>query len=224
MVWEEKHQIGLGNSFGQRRAAVDGAHGNCVGDGRRGADSSDRAIEPAWRKERPKDAPIRPVPTMATFFTGKAPAPTDRVDRRKRLSHFGPHLFAFCGAGAFRLPTGLFTLPHGRGSGMVRPTAGAMIRNCDINSSNCSKRSDCAPSLRAWSGSGCTSISKPSAPAATAARPMGATMSRRPVPCEGSAMMGRCESFFTTGWRKCPSYCACRVSKVRMPRSHRITS
>ena len=34
-------------------------------------------------------------------------------------------------------------------------------------------------------------------PTTTAAMAMGSTISRRPVPCEGSTMMGRCESFFT---------------------------
>ena len=34
------------------------------------------------------------------------------------------------------------------------PTAAAMSFNCSINSPNCSGRSDCAPSLRARSGSG----------------------------------------------------------------------
>src|SRR5207247_334542 len=39
----------------------------------------------------------------------------------------------------------------------------------------------------------------PSAPAATAARAMGITLSRSPVPCDGSAMMGKCDSLCTTG-------------------------
>jgi hypothetical protein len=37
---------------------------------------------PAWRKARPKDAPIRPVPTMTTLFMREAPA-----GRRNRLPH-----------------------------------------------------------------------------------------------------------------------------------------
>jgi hypothetical protein len=64
----EEDQVGLGNGFGERRAAVDGAGGNGVGDGARGADPGDRPSNPAWRKARPKDEPIRPVPTMATLF------------------------------------------------------------------------------------------------------------------------------------------------------------
>src|SRR5690348_510530 len=82
---------------------------------------------------------------------------------------------------------------------ILRPTAGAIMRNCAISSSSCSKWSDCAPSESACSGSLCTSSSKPSAPAATAARAMGTTLSRRPVPCEGSASMGKWESFLMTG-------------------------
>jgi len=40
---------------------------------------------------------------------------------------------------------------------------------------------------------------QPSAPAAQSARAMGAYFIAAPVPCEGSATMGKCESFFTTG-------------------------
>ena len=47
------------------------------------------------------------------------------------------------------------------------------------------------PSLTAASGSGWTSRIKASAPAATAARLMAGTSSRKPVPCEGSATTGR---------------------------------
>ena len=53
---------------------------------------------------------------------------------------------------------------------------------------------DWAPSDSAWSGSGCTSIIRPSAPAATAARAIGITFERTPVPWLGSAMIGRCDS------------------------------
>src|ERR1700758_4101462 len=64
----------------------------------------------------------------------------------------------------------------------VRPTAGAITRNSFINVANCSGNSDCAPSESALSGLLCSSISSASAPAATAARAIGATLSRRPVP------------------------------------------
>ena len=79
------------------------------------------------------------------------------------------------------------------------PTAGAITFNWPTSWANCSGYSDCAPSERALSGQLCTSISRPSAPAAMAARPMGATFSRRPVPCEGSARIGKWESFLTIG-------------------------
>jgi len=81
----------------------------------------------------------------------------------------------------------------------VLPTAAAIARTCCIISLNCAGVRVCAPSLKARSGSGCTSTIRPSAPAATDARAMGSTWSRRPVPCDGSPTMGRCESFFTTG-------------------------
>ena len=83
---------------------------------------------------------------------------------------------------------------------MVRPTAGAIIRNWPISSSNCSGSSDCAPSLRAWSGSGCTSIEQ----TVGARGHRGARHRQQPyrgVPCRATdrPTIGRCESFFTTG-------------------------
>src|ERR1700733_4549745 len=74
---------------------------------------------------------------------------------------------------------------------MFRFTAVAMMRSWSISLSNCSGNSDCAPSESALSGLGCTSMSSPPHPAAPAAGAMGATLSRRPTPCEGSASMGR---------------------------------
>src|SRR5437879_1477344 len=53
---------------------------------------------------------------------------------------------------------------------MRRPIAGAMMRSSPMSCANWPGSSDCAPSESAWSGSLCTSISKPSAPAATVAR------------------------------------------------------
>ena len=64
----------------------------------------------------------------------------------------------------------------------------------------------------------------PSAPAATAARAMGITLSRSPVPCDGSAMMGRCDNLCTTGMAVRSNTLRVAVSNPRMPRSHRITS
>ena len=42
----EEDQIGLGNGFGERRAAVDGPRGHGVGDGARGTDPGDWSLEP----------------------------------------------------------------------------------------------------------------------------------------------------------------------------------
>src|ERR1700721_2267057 len=67
---------------------------------------------------------------------------------------------------------------------MFRFTAVAMMRSWSISLSNCSGNSDCAPSESALSGLGCTSISSPSHPAATAARARGETVSRRPTRAE----------------------------------------
>src|SRR5215469_12013930 len=107
---------------------------------------------------------------------------------------------------------------------MLRPTAGAIIRNRCINSANCSGNNDCAPSESAWSGSGCTSISNASAPAASDAHAIGATLSRNPVPCDGSDVIGRCDSLCTIGIAEISSVLRVYVSKVRIPRSHRIMS
>src|SRR5262249_45268133 len=60
---------------------------------------------------------------------------------------------------------------------MCRSTASAIRRRRCINRSNCSGSSDCAPSQSAFSGSWWTSISNPSAPAATAAWAIGGTLS-----------------------------------------------
>src|ERR1700722_2231334 len=73
---------------------------------------------------------------------------------------------------------------------MFRFTAVAMMRSWSMSLSNYSGNNDWAPSERALSGWGCTSISSPSHPAATAARAMGATLSRRPTPWEGSGTPG----------------------------------
>ena len=93
-----------------------------------------------------------------------------------------------------------------------------------ISCANWSGNSDCAPSERALSGLGCTSTMMPSAPAATAARAIGITLSLSPVPCDGSAMIGRCESLCTTGIAVRSNTLRVDGSKPRMPRSHRITS
>src|SRR5262245_1184878 len=55
------------------------------------------------------------------------------------------------------------------------------------------------------------------------ARAIGITLSRRPVPWLGSTRMGRWLSFLTTGIAEMSSVLRVAFSKVRMPRSHRIT-
>ena len=63
----------------------------------------------------------------------------------------------------------------------------------------------------------------PSAPHATEALAIGATRSQCPVPCEGSTTTGRWQSFLSTGTAFRSSVNRVAGSKVRMPRSQRIT-
>src|SRR6185295_4733379 len=104
-----------------------------------------------------------------------------------------------------------------------RSTAWATFRTRAISAANRSGFSDWGPSESASSGLGCTSISKPSAPAATAAIAIDSTYSQCPVPWLGSTTTGRCVSFLSTGTALRSSVKRVAVSKVRMPRSHRIT-
>src|SRR2546430_16723085 len=66
----------------------------------------------------------------------------------------------------------------------------------------CAGNIDCAPSLSAWSGSQWTSMINPSAPAATAARAIGATMSRRPAPWLGRSEERRVGKSVDLGGRR----------------------
>src|SRR5207245_529161 len=63
----------------------------------------------------------------------------------------------------------------------------------------------------------------PSAPAATPAMAIASTSSQWPVPWLGSTKMGRCESFLTTGTAFRSSVYRVEASKVRIPRSQRMT-
>ena len=63
----------------------------------------------------------------------------------------------------------------------------------------------------------------PSAPAAVAASAMGLTIHEMPVAWLGSTITGRWVSFFSTGMAAMSRVARLSVSKVRMPRSHRIT-
>ena len=76
----------------------------------------------------------------------------------------------------------------------------------------------------AFSGSGCTSTMMPSAPTAAAARLSGSTRSRRPAAWLGSTMTGRWLSSLSTGTAVRSSVKRYAVSKVRMPRSQRMTA
>jgi len=51
----------------------------------------------------------------------------------------------------------------------------------------------------------------------------GATRYHLPVPCDGSATTGRCESFLSSGIALMSNVLRVYFSKVRIPRSHRIT-
>src|SRR5213594_4081996 len=82
---------------------------------------------------------------------------------------------------------------------------------------------DSSPSQRAHSGLEWTSISNPSAPAATAALDIGATRFHLPVAWLGSTITGKWDNSFRVGTAaksRVLRYC---VSKVLMPRSQSIT-
>ena len=63
---------------------------------------------------------------------------------------------------------------------------------------------------------------RPSAPAARAARDMGSTSSALPQPWLGSTITGRWVSFLSTGTAEMSKVLRVAVSKVRIPRSHRM--
>src|SRR6266851_4709126 len=89
---------------------------------------------------------------------------------------------------------------------------------------NCAMSSDCAPSLMAFSGAGCTSTINPSAPIATPARESAGTRLLLPVAWLGSRITGRCVNSFSAGIAAISQVFRVTVSKVRIPRSHKITS
>src|SRR5260370_22094950 len=108
-----------------------------------------------------------------------------KMSGRGKRDQFQPFVVAFLAVSV--------SLCLKNGYPIFRPTAGAIRRNWSINFANCSGNSDCAPSDSARSGSQYTSLSRASAPAATDAPPMGATLSRRPVTCYETAVMCKCE-------------------------------
>src|SRR5438876_532786 len=91
---------------------------------------------------------------------------------------------------------------HDRLHGMIRVRVDLLVRDerrnekeiarhSSARARNCSGKSDWNPSERARSGFGCTSTINPAAPAATAAKAIGCTLSRLPVPWLGSTMIGK---------------------------------
>src|SRR6185295_3145843 len=149
----------------------------------------------------------------------------DREERGMRNAECGTYAEETDCCSAFRLPrSALFHAPTDAGSATRRPITSAITRTSRISCANWSGNRVCAPSDSACSGLGCTSTMMPSAPAATAARAIGITFSLRPVPCDGSAMIGRCDSLCTTGMAVRSNTLRVAVSNPRMPRSHRITS
>src|SRR5262245_42227783 len=106
---------------------------------------------------------------------------------------------------------------------MARPTSGAIFPSSCMRSVNIAGYSDCGPSDRAASGSGCTSTMTPSAPTARAALARGPTFSRRPVPWLGSTKMGRWLRFLTAGMTERSSVLRAWSAKVRTPLSQRTT-
>src|SRR5205085_8204348 len=114
--------------------------------------------------------------------------------------------------------------PSASAAGMVRPAASANGRNARISERKASTDSDWSPSDSASSGAGCTSMMRPSAPAAIAAKASGATRSARPPAWLGSTITGRCVSDLSTGIAAMSSVLRVAVSYVRVPRSQRMTS
>src|SRR6202165_5817487 len=82
---------------------------------------------------------------------------------------------------------------------ILRPIASATARSRGTRSAKTSGTIACSPSLLANWGESCTSIMTASAPAATAARDICGTNSRRPIPCVGSTTTGRCVFDFRRG-------------------------
>ena len=91
-----------------------------------------------------------------------------------------------------------------------------------ITSLNAAGVSDWAPSQSAAAGLLCTSIIRPSAPAAVAAIAIGFTRPAIPVAWLGSTMIGRCVIVFRSGMDARSRVFLVAVSNVLMPRSQRM--
>ena len=82
---------------------------------------------------------------------------------------------------------------------MVRPTAGAIIRKRCISSANCSGKQRLRAIRQSVVRIGMHLDQQRIGPRGYEAQAMGATLSRNPVPCEGSDVIGRCDSLCTMG-------------------------
>ncbi len=128
---------------------------------------------------------------------------------RQVRTHFAP------GIGLSHETSGIcYSLPS------TNRNSGSMSAN---SLANPSKDKDCLPSDRALIGSGWISIISPSHPHANAALAIGTIMSVRPRECDRSTIMGIGFMRFTRATQAKSSVYRVRGSKVRIPRSHRIT-
>ena len=103
------------------------------------------------------------------------------------------------------------------------PSTGARASMSCISLSNCCGYNACGPSLSAFSGWQWTSTIIPSAPPATEASPIGGILSRIPTAWLGSTIIGRWVSPRSTGIALKSRVLRVAFSKVRIPRSHRMT-
>src|SRR6266581_4610654 len=84
-------------------------------------------------------------------------------------------------------------------AGHSRPAARISGRSSLIIWAKISRETCCVPSLQASAGLGCTSMSKASAPMATAPLHIALTRSARPAPWLGSITIGQCDSCLMIG-------------------------
>ena len=138
-----------------------------------------RPLNPRFFSASPKEPPMRPVPMMVIWrivicFTTEA----RKHQRKIRTNQFVGHRVMA------KDVTLLFVLPPGR-SCATRPSISRTDRGRVIARH---PRKPCRDR-------GCTSISRASAPAASEARAIGGTLSRSPVPCDGSDVIGSGRAF-----------------------------
>src|SRR5690606_22254061 len=93
--------------------------------------------------------------------------------------------------GVGRFPVGKAVEDQQAGRGAHQAPTGSAARICAASRAKPGMSRLWAPSLMAWSGSGCTSMIAPWAPAARPARVSAGTMLRTPAAWLGSASTGR---------------------------------